>query len=44
MDSEIDPAALAECVAPLSEDGRSAVHRYWDRVIREALGDSGVAA
>lgn len=29
------PAQLAECVVPLDEEGRRAVRRYWELVIRE---------
>ena len=35
MSSTIQPAELAECVVPLDEDGRRAVRRYWEQVIRE---------
>jgi hypothetical protein len=35
MDSEIDPAALTECIAPLPEAARRAVFQYWEQVIRE---------
>jgi len=35
MESTTDPAALAECIAPLNEEGRRAVRRYWEQVIRE---------
>jgi hypothetical protein len=35
MDSEIDPAVLAECVVPLHEEDRCVVRRYWEQVIRE---------
>jgi hypothetical protein len=35
MESTINPAALAECVVPLDDEGRRAVRRYWERVIRE---------
>lgn len=31
----IDPAELADCVVPLDEEGRRALRRYWERVIRE---------
>lgn len=30
-----DGMALAECIAPLDDEDRRAVHRYWDRVIWE---------
>ncbi len=30
-----DVAALAECVVPLDDEGRRAVRRYWEQVIRE---------
>jgi hypothetical protein len=30
-----DPAALAECIAPLSQDDRRALWRYWNRVTAE---------
>lgn len=35
MSSEFDRAALAECVVPLDTEGRRAVRRYWEQVIRE---------
>ena len=35
MSSTTDPAELAECLAPLDEQGRRAVRRYWEQVIRE---------
>lgn len=35
MDSTVDPAALAECIAPLGDEERRAVRQYWERVIRE---------
>jgi hypothetical protein len=35
MDTEIDAAALAECVAPLASEARRAVRQYWEQVIRE---------
>lgn len=35
MESTTNPAALTECVVPLDEEGRRAVRRYWERVIRE---------
>jgi hypothetical protein len=35
MEATHDPAALAECIAPLDEDGRRAVRQYWEQVIRE---------
>jgi hypothetical protein len=35
MDSTTNGAALVECVAPLGEEGRRAVRRYWEQVIRE---------
>jgi hypothetical protein len=35
MDSTTNGAALVECVAPLDEEGRRAVRRYWEQVIRE---------
>ena len=35
MESTTDPAALDECVGPLDEEGRRAVRRYWEQVIRE---------
>jgi len=37
MKSTTDPAALAECIAPLNEEDRRAVRRYWEQVIREEL-------
>ena len=30
-----DPAGLDECVRPLDEEGRRALRRYWEQVIRE---------
>jgi hypothetical protein len=35
MYSEIDPAALTECIAPLPETARRAVFLYWEQIIRE---------
>lgn len=35
MDTEIDAAALAECVVPLPKEARRAVRQYWEQVIRE---------
>lgn len=35
MDSTVDPGALAECIAPLGDEDRRAVRRYWERVIWE---------
>ena len=35
MSTTKDCAALAECVAQLSEEERRAVRRYWEQVIRE---------
>lgn len=35
MDSTIDAAGLADCVAPLDEEDRAALRRYWDEVIGE---------
>jgi hypothetical protein len=35
MGGTIHPADLAECVVPLEEEGRRAVRRYWEQVIRE---------
>jgi glutathione S-transferase len=35
MDSTTNGAALVECVVPLDEEGRRAVRRYWEQVIRE---------
>jgi hypothetical protein len=35
MSSCVSPAALAECIAPLDEEGRRALRRYWEQVIRE---------
>ena len=35
MDSRAKGAALSECIAPLDEEGRRAVRRYWEQVIRE---------
>jgi hypothetical protein len=35
MYSEINPAALTECTAPLPEAARRAVCQYWEQVIRE---------
>lgn len=37
MDSSIHPADLAQCVAPLDDDDRRAVCRYWEQIIREEL-------
>jgi len=37
MDSTAEGAALTDCVVPLDEEGRRAVRRYWDRVIREEM-------
>lgn len=34
----IDPAELADCVVPLDEEGRRALRRYWERVIRGRSG------
>jgi hypothetical protein len=30
-----EPADLTECIVPLDEEGRRAVRRYWEQVIRE---------
>ncbi|MGD9528486.1 MAG: hypothetical protein AB7L91_16805 [Dehalococcoidia bacterium] len=35
MDRNTDPEALAECVAPLDDECREVLQRYWDRVIEE---------
>lgn len=35
MSSTTTGAALAECTALLNEEGRRAVRRYWDQVVRE---------
>jgi hypothetical protein len=35
MNSPINPAALAESVAPLDDEDRRALRRYWEQVIRE---------
>lgn len=35
MDSTTNGSALVECVVPLDEEGRRAVRRYWEQVIRE---------
>lgn len=35
MDAISDPRALDDCVVPLDEEGRKAVRRYWEQVIRE---------
>jgi hypothetical protein len=35
MDTEIDAAALAECMAPLDGEARRMVRQYWEQVIRE---------
>jgi hypothetical protein len=35
MDSTTNGAALVECTAPLDDEGREAVLRYWEQVIRE---------
>jgi hypothetical protein len=37
MEAKHDAAALAECIAPLDEEDRRAVRRYWEQVIREEL-------
>jgi hypothetical protein len=33
--SNEDAGVLAECVSPLDDEGRRAVRRYWEQVIRE---------
>ena len=35
MSTDTSAAALADCVAPLDDEGRRAVRRYWEQVIRE---------
>ncbi|MGQ0574465.1 MAG: hypothetical protein ACT4RN_09695 [Pseudonocardia sp.] len=35
MSSTTHAADLAECVVPLDDEGRRAVRRYWEQVIRE---------
>ncbi|MGD9529618.1 MAG: hypothetical protein AB7L91_14580 [Dehalococcoidia bacterium] len=35
MQSKTDPAALAECIAPLDDEDCEVLHRYWDRVIED---------
>lgn len=35
MSTGIDAAALAECIAPLDDEQRRALRRYWEQVIRE---------
>jgi hypothetical protein len=30
-----DAAELAECIAPLDDEGRRALRRYWEQVIQE---------
>jgi hypothetical protein len=37
MSSTTDVAAQIDCMSPLDEDGRRAVRRYWELVIREEL-------
>ena len=44
MDNTQDGAALADCIAPLDEEGRRAVRRHWDRVIREEMRDIALRA
>src|SRR5262245_31408478 len=41
MSTTKDGAALVECVAPLSDDERRAVRRYWEQVIREEWVPAG---
>lgn len=33
-----DVSGLVDCIAPLDDQGRQAVHEYWDRVIRDEWG------
>ncbi|MGQ0573896.1 MAG: hypothetical protein ACT4RN_06785 [Pseudonocardia sp.] len=35
MSSTTDTAAQIDCMSPLDEEGRRAVRRYWEQVIRE---------
>jgi hypothetical protein len=35
MEGKTNPADLAECIAPLADEERRAVRRYWEQVIRE---------
>ena len=35
MDAIQDLASLDECVAPLADEDRRALRRYWEQVIRE---------
>ncbi|MGH3586577.1 MAG: hypothetical protein ACRDQ0_09665 [Pseudonocardia sp.] len=35
MNATGDPRVLDDCVAPLDEEDRNAVHQYWDQVIQE---------
>lgn len=35
MSRHVNPAELAECIAPLDEEDRRALWRYWDQVIWE---------
>lgn len=35
MSRHVNEADLAECIAPLDEEDRHALRRYWDRVIWE---------
>jgi hypothetical protein len=37
MEAKHDAAALTECIAPLDDEDRRAVRRYWEQVIREEL-------
>lgn len=37
MEAKHDAAALTECIAPLDDESRDAVQRYWEQVIREEL-------
>ncbi|WP_226361568.1 hypothetical protein [Pseudonocardia sp. ICBG1142] len=39
MKNATDPAALAECVGQLNEEGARAVRRYWHRVVREVAAE-----
>lgn len=35
MSRTTDAAAMAECIAPLDDESRRALRRYWEQVIRE---------
>lgn len=42
MKNAMDPAALAERVGQLDEEGACAVRRYWYRVVREVAAEPAV--